>query len=112
MSCLIVEINIPSSNSMTCWNYRTHLEEEYANYRKPPDGADKGYVFHMNIAKWVTHEANRPGKQFNLMIDEEPSDNLCHVWSRIILLKYDCGEALKVRKDNWLQHLGDVALAV
>ncbi|GFV64534.1 uncharacterized protein TNCV_4965151 [Trichonephila clavipes] len=21
-------------------NYHTHLEEEYANYRKPPDGAD------------------------------------------------------------------------
>ncbi|GFV84755.1 hypothetical protein TNCV_4297371 [Trichonephila clavipes] len=29
---------------MSTWNallnYHTHLEEEYANYRKPPDGAD------------------------------------------------------------------------
>ncbi|GFW94791.1 uncharacterized protein TNCV_4248311 [Trichonephila clavipes] len=55
---------------------------------------------------------SRPGKQFNLVIDEEPLDIACHVWSRIILLKYGCGQALKVRKDNWLQHLGDVALAV
>ncbi|GFT39970.1 hypothetical protein TNCV_1056061 [Trichonephila clavipes] len=45
-------------------------------------------------------------------IDEEPLNNACHVWSRIILLKYVCGQALKVRKDNWFQHLGDVALAV
>ncbi|GFU82285.1 uncharacterized protein TNCV_3195571 [Trichonephila clavipes] len=56
--------------------------------------------------------ASRPGKQFNLVIDEEPLDNTCHVWLRIILLKYGCDQALKVRKDNWLQHLGDVALAV
>ncbi|GFW93184.1 uncharacterized protein TNCV_3333441 [Trichonephila clavipes] len=56
--------------------------------------------------------ANRPGKQLNLVIDEEPLDNACHMWSRIILLKYGCGQALKVRKKNWPQHLGDVALAV
>ncbi|GFW17873.1 uncharacterized protein TNCV_1134731 [Trichonephila clavipes] len=56
--------------------------------------------------------ASRPRKQFNLVIDEESLDNACHVWSRIILLKYGYGEALKVRKDNWLQHFGDVALAV
>ncbi|GFX75137.1 uncharacterized protein TNCV_3170641 [Trichonephila clavipes] len=56
--------------------------------------------------------ASRSGKQFNLVIDEEPLDNACHVCSCIILLKYGCGQALKVRKDNWLQHLGDVALAV
>ncbi|GFU13224.1 uncharacterized protein TNCV_2965881 [Trichonephila clavipes] len=56
--------------------------------------------------------ASRPGKQFNLVIDEEPLDNACHMWSRIILLKYSCVQALKVRKDNWLQHHGDVALAV
>ncbi|GFY01622.1 uncharacterized protein TNCV_2608051 [Trichonephila clavipes] len=56
--------------------------------------------------------ASRPGKQFNLVIDEEPLDYACHVWSRNILLKYGCGQALKVRKDTWLQHLGDVALAV
>ncbi|GFY02674.1 uncharacterized protein TNCV_3505541 [Trichonephila clavipes] len=55
--------------------------------------------------------ASRSRKQLNLVIDEEPLDNACHVWSRIILLKYGCGQALKVRKDNWLQHLGDVALA-
>ncbi|GFX32850.1 uncharacterized protein TNCV_889861 [Trichonephila clavipes] len=55
---------------------------------------------------------SRPGKQFNLEIDEKPLDNACHVWSRIILLKYGCDKALKVRKDNWLQHLGNVSLAV
>ncbi|GFX45552.1 hypothetical protein TNCV_2740891 [Trichonephila clavipes] len=52
------------------------------------------------------------GKQLNLIIDEEPLENACHVWSSIILLKYGWGQALKVRKDNWLQDLGDVALAV
>ncbi|GFU76174.1 uncharacterized protein TNCV_1081231 [Trichonephila clavipes] len=56
--------------------------------------------------------ASLPGKQFNLGIDEKPLANACYVWSRIILLKYGCGQALKVRKDNWIQHLGDVALAV
>ncbi|GFY15793.1 uncharacterized protein TNCV_1284381 [Trichonephila clavipes] len=35
--------------------------------------------------------ASQPGKQFNLVIDKEPLDNACHVWSRIILLKYGCG---------------------
>ncbi|GFV85096.1 uncharacterized protein TNCV_4171491 [Trichonephila clavipes] len=44
-----------------------------------------------------------PGKQFKLVIDEEPFDNACHVWSRIILLKYGCGQALKLSKDNCLQ---------
>ncbi|GFT12694.1 uncharacterized protein TNCV_5094601 [Trichonephila clavipes] len=39
--------------------------------------------------------ASRPEKQFNLIIDEEPLDNACHVWSYIILLKYGCGQALK-----------------
>ncbi|GFX35989.1 uncharacterized protein TNCV_4215111 [Trichonephila clavipes] len=56
--------------------------------------------------------ASRPGKRFNMVTDEEPLDNTCHVWSRIILLKYGCGQALKVRKDNSLQHLMDVVLAV
>ncbi|GFW09274.1 uncharacterized protein TNCV_4276031 [Trichonephila clavipes] len=56
--------------------------------------------------------ASRPREQFNLVIDEESLDNACHVWSSIILLKYGCGQALKVRYDNWLQHLGDVVLAV
>ncbi|GFY22242.1 hypothetical protein TNCV_3298851 [Trichonephila clavipes] len=45
------------------------------------------------------------------MIDEEPLEYACHVWSRTILLKYGCGQALKVRKDNRLKHLGDVALS-
>ncbi|GFV72877.1 uncharacterized protein TNCV_1325881 [Trichonephila clavipes] len=57
-------------------------------------------------------KSSRTGKQFNLIIDEEPLDNACHVWSRIILLKYGCDLALKVRKANWLQHIGDVAMAV
>ncbi|GFV66854.1 uncharacterized protein TNCV_4258291 [Trichonephila clavipes] len=56
--------------------------------------------------------ASRSGKRFNLVIHEEPLDNACHVWSCIILLKYGCGQVLKVRKDNWLQHHGDVALAI
>ncbi|GFW60470.1 uncharacterized protein TNCV_943371 [Trichonephila clavipes] len=56
--------------------------------------------------------ASQPGKQFNLVIEEEPLGNVCHVWLRIILLKYGCDQALKLRKDNCLQHLGDVALAV
>ncbi|GFV62297.1 uncharacterized protein TNCV_2464241 [Trichonephila clavipes] len=56
--------------------------------------------------------ASQPGKQLNLVIDEEPLDNACHVKSGIILLKYGCGQALNVKKDNWLQHLGDVALAI
>ncbi|GFW26287.1 uncharacterized protein TNCV_4423341 [Trichonephila clavipes] len=54
--------------------------------------------------------ASPPGKQFNLMIDEEPLDNACQVFSRIILLKYGCDS--EVRKNNWLQHLGNVELAV
>ncbi|GFX68780.1 uncharacterized protein TNCV_4070241 [Trichonephila clavipes] len=58
---------------------------------------------------WRTSQA---GKQFNLVIHEEPLDNASHVWSRMILLIYGCGQALKVWKDNWLQHLGDVVLAV
>ncbi|GFT86190.1 hypothetical protein TNCV_3257691 [Trichonephila clavipes] len=32
-------------------------------------------------------QAGQRKKQFNLVIDEEPLDNACHVWSRIILLK-------------------------
>ncbi|GFS77253.1 uncharacterized protein TNCV_3758401 [Trichonephila clavipes] len=66
------------------------------------------HVFYLRTIR----RASRPGKQFNLVIDEEPLDNAFHAWSRIILLKYSCGQALKVRKDNCLQHLGDVALAI
>ncbi|GFV66491.1 hypothetical protein TNCV_2714101 [Trichonephila clavipes] len=54
----------------------------------------------------------RAGQGSNSRIDEEPLDNACHEWSRIILLQNGFGQALNVRKDNWLQHLGDVALAV
>ncbi|GFW53814.1 hypothetical protein TNCV_3939081 [Trichonephila clavipes] len=57
-------------------------------------------------------EQFNPGKQFNSGIDEEPLDNACLGWSCIILMKYGSDQALNVRKDNWLQHLGDVALAV
>ncbi|GFX64999.1 uncharacterized protein TNCV_451371 [Trichonephila clavipes] len=56
--------------------------------------------------------ASRLVKRFNLVIDEEYLDNTCHVWSYIILLKYGCDQALKVKKDNWFQHLGDVELTV
>ncbi|GFT03431.1 uncharacterized protein TNCV_2985921 [Trichonephila clavipes] len=56
--------------------------------------------------------ASQPGKLFNLVIDEEPLDNACHVWSCIIMLKNGFGQALKLGKYNWLQDLGDVALAV
>ncbi|GFS70828.1 hypothetical protein TNCV_2897661 [Trichonephila clavipes] len=50
---------------------------------------------------------SRTGKQFNLVINKEPLDNACHMRSRIILLKYGCGQALKVKKDSWLQQIGD-----
>ncbi|GFU56664.1 hypothetical protein TNCV_4544881 [Trichonephila clavipes] len=39
--------------------------------------------------------ACRSEKQCNLVIDEESLDNARHVWSRIVLLKYGCGQALK-----------------
>ncbi|GFW24094.1 uncharacterized protein TNCV_4951381 [Trichonephila clavipes] len=79
-----------------------------------------GYNLVQSLSKHGPHvfyrrkirRASRPGKQFNLVIDEKPLGNACHVWLRIILLKYGCGQALKLRKENWLQHLGDVALAV
>ncbi|GFV92884.1 hypothetical protein TNCV_1692771 [Trichonephila clavipes] len=79
---------------------------------------DFGYVLGVQQTKQLQHvakvnlRASQTGKQFILVIDEEPLDKACHVWLRIILLKYDCGQTLKVRKDNWHQHLGDVELAV
>ncbi|GFU99150.1 uncharacterized protein TNCV_1228641 [Trichonephila clavipes] len=97
------------------------------NFRKSPlphasalIQIDFGCVIGVQQTKQLPHvakvdlirRASRPGKQFKLVIDEEPLDNACPVWSRIILLKYGCGQALKVRKDNLLQHLGVVALAV
>ncbi|GFX92474.1 uncharacterized protein TNCV_1707501 [Trichonephila clavipes] len=69
---------------------------------------EQPHVFYRRNIRRVS----RSGTQFNLVNDEEPLDNASHVWSRIILLKYGCGQALKVRKDNWPQHLGDIALAV
>ncbi|GFW71784.1 uncharacterized protein TNCV_4658321 [Trichonephila clavipes] len=56
--------------------------------------------------------ASRPGKQFKLVMDEETLDTACHVGSSIIQLKYGCGQVLNVRKYNWIQLLGDVALVV
>ncbi|GFW96177.1 uncharacterized protein TNCV_571481 [Trichonephila clavipes] len=49
-------------------------------------------------------KASRPGKKFNLVIDEEPLDNACHVWSHIILLKYGCLQALKFQQDGATCH--------
>ncbi|GFX10506.1 uncharacterized protein TNCV_2583281 [Trichonephila clavipes] len=46
--------------------------------------------------------ASHPGKQFNLVIGEETLDNVSHVWSRIIQLKYGCGQAQKTRiRPTW-----------
>ncbi|GFS71166.1 retrovirus-related Pol polyprotein from transposon TNT 1-94 [Trichonephila clavipes] len=61
---------------------------------------DVRYHFLRNLIydKRKIRRASRPGKQFNLVIDEEPLDKACHVWLRIILLKYGSGQALKVRK--------------
>ncbi|GFW96563.1 uncharacterized protein TNCV_2846201 [Trichonephila clavipes] len=83
-----------------CGNWGCNLGQSLSNHGP--------HVFYRRKIRRVS----RPGKQFNLVIDEEPLDNAFHVWSRIILLQYGCGQALKVRKDNWLQHLGDVVLAV
>ncbi|GFV91166.1 hypothetical protein TNCV_896871 [Trichonephila clavipes] len=33
---------------------------------------------------FTEHSASQPGKQFNLVIDEEPLDNGCHMWSRTV----------------------------
>ncbi|GFU90042.1 hypothetical protein TNCV_2439291 [Trichonephila clavipes] len=49
-------------------------------------------------------KASRPGRHFNLVIDEEPLDNACHVWSRIILLKYGCVQALNDQCGGAVQH--------
>ncbi|GFT19577.1 uncharacterized protein TNCV_2534561 [Trichonephila clavipes] len=78
------------------WQLRCNLGQSLSNHGP--------HVFYRRKIR----RASEPGKQINLMIDEEPLDNACHVWSCIILLKYGCVQALKVRKDNWLQHLGYV----
>ncbi|GFT62764.1 hypothetical protein TNCV_2273391 [Trichonephila clavipes] len=73
------------------------------------------YVRHVLMLSSHLFEIRRespPVKQFHLVIDEEPLDNACHMWSRIILLKYSSDQAIKVSKDNWLEQLGDVAPAV
>ncbi|GFS62050.1 uncharacterized protein TNCV_2593111 [Trichonephila clavipes] len=69
------------------------------------DLRDVGCVLGVQQTKQLPHVAkvdlrkirivSRPGKQFNLVIDEEPFNNACHVWSCIILLKYGCDQALK-----------------
>ncbi|GFV00122.1 uncharacterized protein TNCV_4057931 [Trichonephila clavipes] len=92
---------ISSRGSHHCW--RSPLPHASALIQR-----EFGCVLGVQQTKQLPHV----GKQFNLVIDEEPLDNACHVWSCIILSKYGCGQALKVRKDNWLQHLGDVALAI
>ncbi|GFS48498.1 uncharacterized protein TNCV_2298051 [Trichonephila clavipes] len=83
-----------------CGSWRCNLGQSLSNHGSQ--------VFYRRKIR----RASRPGKQFNLVIDEEPLYNACHVWSCIILLNYGYGQALKVRKDNWLQHLGDLALDV
>ncbi|GFV35664.1 uncharacterized protein TNCV_1892741 [Trichonephila clavipes] len=83
-----------------CGSWRCNLGQSLNNHGP--------HIFYLRKIQ----RANLLGKQFNPVIDKEPLDNACHVWSRIILLKYGCDQALKVRKDNWLHHLGDVALAV
>ncbi|GFT48222.1 uncharacterized protein TNCV_4023031 [Trichonephila clavipes] len=83
-----------------CGSWGCNLGQSLSNHRP--------HVFYRRKI-W---RASRSGKQFNLVIDAKPLDNACHVWLRIIQLKYGCGQALKVRKDNWLHRLGNVALAV
>ncbi|GFW84220.1 uncharacterized protein TNCV_4878831 [Trichonephila clavipes] len=75
------------------WQLGCNLGQSLSNHRP--------HVFYRRIIR----RASQPGKQFNLVFDEEPLDNACHVWSRNILLKYGCGQALKLRKNNCLQHL-------
>ncbi|GFV71390.1 uncharacterized protein TNCV_3952851 [Trichonephila clavipes] len=84
-----------------CGSWGCNLDGSLSNNHGP-------HVFYRRKIR----KASRLGKQFNLVIDEEPLDNACYVWLRIILLKYGCCQSLKARKDNWHQHLGDVALAV
>ncbi|GFS98014.1 uncharacterized protein TNCV_2019401 [Trichonephila clavipes] len=107
----MVPARISSQSSHHCW--RSPLLHASALIQR-----EFGCVLGVQQTKQFPHvatvdlirRASRSGKHFNLVIDEEPSDNACHVWSCLILMKYGCGLALKVRKDNWLQHLGDVTL--
>ncbi|GFT92591.1 uncharacterized protein TNCV_1480801 [Trichonephila clavipes] len=75
---------------MWCGSWRCNLGQSLSKH--------KPHVF----SRRKIRRAGQPRKQINLAIDEEPLDNAYRVWSRIILLKYDCGKALKKRKDNWL----------
>ncbi|GFU60626.1 uncharacterized protein TNCV_1730331 [Trichonephila clavipes] len=61
------------------WQLGCNLDQSLSNH-----GPHVFYRQKIRRASW-------PVKQFNLVIDEEPLDNACHVWSRIILLKYGCG---------------------
>ncbi|GFV72306.1 uncharacterized protein TNCV_637681 [Trichonephila clavipes] len=83
-----------------CGSRRCNLGQSLSNHGP--------YVFY----RCKIRRASQPEKQFNLVIDEEHLDNACHEWLQIILLKYGSGQSLMVRNDNWLQHLGDVALTV
>ncbi|GFW24126.1 hypothetical protein TNCV_4951701 [Trichonephila clavipes] len=75
--------------SRHCW--RSPLPQASALIQR-----DFGCVLGVQQTKQLPHvakvdlirRASQPGKQFNLVIDEEPLDNACHVWSRIILSKY------------------------
>ncbi|GFW71830.1 uncharacterized protein TNCV_4658781 [Trichonephila clavipes] len=87
------------SKLIWCGSWGCNLGQSLNNHRP--------HVFYRRKIR----RASQPGNQFNLVIDEEPLDNPRHVCLLIILVKYGCGQAQKLRKDNWLQHLGDVALS-
>ncbi|GFX57610.1 uvrD_C_2 domain-containing protein [Trichonephila clavipes] len=92
----VVSARISSQSSRHCW--RSPLPHASALIQR-----DFGCVLGVQQTKLLPHvakvdlRAKRTGKQFNLVIDEEPLDNACHVWSRIILLKYGCDLVLKTR---------------
>ncbi|GFV48981.1 hypothetical protein TNCV_2164711 [Trichonephila clavipes] len=94
----VVPARISSQSSSHCW--RSPLPHASALVQR-----DFGCILGVQRTKQLPHVApvdlgaSRPGKQFNLVIDEEPLDNVCQVWSCIMLLKYGCGQALKVSKD-------------
>ncbi|GFX68949.1 hypothetical protein TNCV_683081 [Trichonephila clavipes] len=92
----MVPARISSQSSRRCW--RSLLPYASALIQR-----DFGCVLGVQQTKQLPHvdkvdlirRASRPGRQFNLVIGEEPLDNACHVWSRIILLKYGCGQGKK-----------------
>ncbi|UYV63870.1 CTTNBP2NL [Cordylochernes scorpioides] len=90
----VVPGRISSQSSHHCW--RSPLPHASALIHRY-----FGCFLEVQQAKQLPHvakvdlRASRPEKQFNLAIDEEPLDNACQVWSRIILLNYGYGQALK-----------------